>query len=152
MVIYRNFQEDLMKTFTSTLAFVLLLVGSLSIAAKEPQETPEDVDLASKDEASNANTQDQEATLRAYERAIRAQKEAEEAHDEAARAQERAQKAFEEAQESEELKEWHEAALKRSTDASVRFRGAIDALKASRPQNIRNFPSRAINCSEPTKR
>lgn len=135
MVIYRKFQEDLMKTLTSTIACVLLLVGSLSIAAKEPQKTPEDTDLASKDEASGASSvdaQDPEKSLSAYERALRAQEEAEEAQDEATRAQVKAQKAFEEARESEELKEWHEAALKRSEAASVRFRDALDALTASR--------------------
>ncbi len=134
MVIYRKFQEDLMKTLTSTIACVLLLVGSLSIAAKEPQETPEDIDLASKDEATGASSvdaQEPEDSLSAYERALRAQEEAEKAQDEATRAQVKAQKAFEEARESEELKEWHEAALRRSEAASVRFRDALDALTAS---------------------
>ncbi len=135
MVIYRKFPEDLMKTLTSTIACVLLLVGSLSIAAKEPQETAEDTDLASKDEASGASSvdaQDPEESLSAYERALRAQEEAEKAQDEATRAQVKAQKAFEEARESEELKEWHEAALERSEAASVRFRDALDALTASK--------------------
>lgn len=134
MVIYRKFQEDLMKTLTSTIACVLLLVGSLSIAAKEPQETPEDTDLASKVEASGTSSvdaQEPEDSLSAYEKAFRAQEELEKAQDEATRARVKAQKAFEEARESEELKEWHQAALKRSEAARVRFRDALDALTAS---------------------
>jgi C-terminal processing protease CtpA/Prc len=139
MVTYREFQENLMKTLTRVIACALALTVSFAIAAKEPLTESEDLNRVSNDnvadtEAKAVDAQDEAKSQSAYERARLAQEEAQRAQDEADRAHARAQMSYEEARESEELKEWHEELLRRSEEANVRFKGALDALKANRSQ------------------
>ena len=123
-----------MKTLTSAIACLLVLTVSLTVAAKEPLANSEELDLVSDDQAEDGDARDEAKSQSAYERALRAQEEAQKAQDEAVRAQERAQKAYEQARDSEELKEWHEGLLRKSEEASVRFRDTLDALTATRAE------------------
>lgn len=134
MDIYRKYKEKLMKTLNTAIACLIALTVSLAVAAKEPLANSEEIERVSSAEAENGDARDEAQSANAYERALRAQEEAQKAQDEADRAQERAQKAYEEARDSEELKEWHEGLLRKSEEASVRFRDALEALKATRSE------------------
>ena len=116
-----------MKTLTSAIACVLVLVGSLSISAKEPEENTSESDLATNDElsaeeAASVDARDREDLLRAVERARQA-------HEEVAQAQERAEKADREAR---ELQEWHEGLVRRTEEANTQWKVVLDKLKSSR--------------------
>lgn len=122
-----------MKLLATATACIFVIAGSLAISAKEPQENPEELDRASKDELNSNdtddNTQSRERALRAQQEALKAQHAAQEAHEKAIKAQEEATRKSREAM---ELQEWQEGQFRRSEEARAQFIDAFDSIKTSR--------------------
>ncbi|MCY3883814.1 MAG: PDZ domain-containing protein [Gammaproteobacteria bacterium] len=122
-----------MKLLTTAAACILVLVGTHSLSAKEPQEQQEELDLASDEQLSTNDSeyeaQRRERALKAQQEAIQAQHAAQQAHEEAIEAQEEANR---KSREAIELQEWHEDLLRKSEEATDQFNHALDALRSSR--------------------